>query len=134
MKLKKAEEAFLKNSRVARVATADAQGRPHAVPVCHLWERGLVYFGSAQDAKKIRNLQENSQIALVVDDYTDVWAHVRGLLLQGEAKLISSGAEFRRIRALLYRKFPLYEQEAALEENDAVIVRVTPQKAVSWGL
>ena len=134
MRLKKAEEAFLEHSRVARVATADARGVPHVVPICHLWERGRVYFGSARDSKKVHNLQRNTHIALVVDDYTDVWAHLRGLLVQGQAQLLSHGPEFRRIRKLLYRKFPRYEEEAHLEADDAAIVRIIPKKAVSWGL
>ncbi|MFC6939717.1 pyridoxamine 5'-phosphate oxidase family protein [Salinirubellus sp. GCM10025818] len=28
------ERAYLETARVARLATADAEGRPHAVPVC----------------------------------------------------------------------------------------------------
>ena len=133
LRLKKTEEEFLKYSRVARVATADERGMPHVVPVCHLWERGCVYFGTARESKKVHNLQRNSQIALAVDDYTDAWAHLRGLLLQGHAQLVSRGAQFRRIRKLLYQKFPQYEKEAALEE-DAIIVCFVPKRAVSWGL
>ena len=134
MRLKKTEEEFLKHSRVARIATADERGMPHVVPVCHLWEQGCVYFGTARESKKVHNLERNSQIALAVDDYTDAWAHLRGLLLQGHAQLVSRGAQFRRIRKLLYQKFPQYEKEAALEEDDAVIVCFVPKRAVSWSL
>lgn len=134
MKLKKAEEAFLQHSRVCRVATVNARGMPHVVPVCPLWERNRLYFGTERDSKKIRNLRQNGQIALVVDDYSEAWAYLRGLLLHGKAEVLGHGAEFRRIRKLLYRKFPQYEAEAPLEDGEAAIVRVTPQKAVSWGL
>ncbi len=64
LRLKKTEEEFLKHSRVARIATADERGMPHVVPVCHLWERGYVYFGTARESKKVHNLERNSQIAL----------------------------------------------------------------------
>ena len=134
MRLKKTEEEFLKHSRVARVATVDERGIPHVVPVCHLWERGCAYFGTGRDSKKVHNLRRNRQIALAVDDYTDVWGHLRGLLLQGQAELFSRGREFRRIRKRLYQKFPQYEKEAALEEDDATIVCLVPKKVVSWGL
>ena len=73
LRLKKTEEEFLKYSRVARIATADERGMPHVVPVCHLWEQGCVYFGTARESKKVHNLERNSQIALAVDDYTDAW-------------------------------------------------------------
>ena len=134
MKLKKVEEAFLQYSRVSRVATGDARGLPHVVPVCHLWEKGRVYFGTGRKTKKIRNLLENAQVALIVDDYTEAWSHLRGLVLQGRAEVIGPGAEFRRIRKLLYQKFPQYEEEAHLKSADAVMVRIVPTKVFSWGL
>jgi hypothetical protein len=54
-------------------------------------------------------------------------------MVQGTAKLIEGGPRFRRIRALLYKKYPQYPREAALSESDSVVVEVTPVRVFSWG-
>ena len=56
------------------------------------------------------------------------------MLLQGTTRLIEKGPPFRKIRRLLYAKYPQYPDEAALEESEVVIVEVTPVRVFSWGV
>lgn len=42
--------------------------------------------------------------------------------------------QFRKIRTLLYRKYPQYPDEAALEESDDTIVEMIPTRLSLWGL
>lgn len=133
MRLTKEVAEFIRRERVCRVATADAKGRPHVVPVCHVFEDGEIYFGSGTKAGKVQNLEANPRIAVAVDAYTDAWSHLRGVMVQGTAALVSSGPRFRRIRKLLYAKFPQYPADAALDESDSIIVEVTPTHVYHWG-
>ncbi len=133
MRLKKAEADFLAWERVSRVATVDAAGRPHAVPVCHFLVDGKIYFATGAGAKKLKNLEANPRVALSVDLYSDAWAHLRGVLAQGQTRLIECGPRFRKIRSALYRKYPQYPDEAAIEEGDSVIIEVTPGRVFSCG-
>ena len=133
MRLTKDVAEFIRRERVCRVATADSRGRPHVVPVCHVFEAGKIYFGSGKTAAKIRNLESNPRLAVAVDAYTDAWNHLRGVMVQGTAKLLASGPEFRRIRKALYAKFPQYPSDAALDESDSCIVGVTPTHIYHWG-
>src|SRR5436305_15028654 len=89
-----ARERF-RAARVARLATADAAGRPHLVPIVFAVEGDRVY--SVVDAKpkrisalrRLRNVRANPAVALLVDHYDDadwsaLWwvraeAHVRVL-------------------------------------------------------
>jgi hypothetical protein len=48
--------------------------------------------------------------------------------------LIERGPRFRKVRALLYTKYPQYSTEAALDESDSVIIEVTPTHVFAWGL
>ncbi len=50
------------------------------------------------------------------------------------ARKVRKGPRFRKIRRLLYAKYPQYPDEAALEESEVVIVEVTPAHVFSWGL
>jgi nitroimidazol reductase NimA-like FMN-containing flavoprotein (pyridoxamine 5'-phosphate oxidase superfamily) len=120
--------------RVCRVATAGADGAPHVVPVCHVLHGGKIYFGSSAEASKVRNVRATPWVTVVVDVYSDSWSSLRGVMLQGTARLIEKGTRFRTARALLYRKYPQYPEQAALDVSDSVIVEVTPTHVFSWGL
>ena len=133
MRLPKAEARFIQWERVCRVATADSAGAPHAVPVCHVLVDGKICFASGNGAKKLRNLGANPRIALAFDLYSDAWESLKGVTVHGRAKLIDRGPRFRKIRSALYRKYPQYPEEAAIEERDSVIVEVTPTRLFSWG-
>ena len=134
VKLKKAIAQLIEWERVSRVATAGADGMPHLVPVCHVVADGKIYFASGNKGRKVLNLRANPRVALTVDLYSDSWAHIKGVMVQGTAALIEKGPRFRRIRALLYEKYPQYPDEAALDESDSTIVEVTPTHVFSWGL
>jgi len=134
MRLKKSLAKLITWERTCRVATASAAGVPHVVPVCHVLVDGKLYFASDTGARKVRNLKANPQIAVTVDLYSDDWSNLKGVLLQGGAGLIEKGPRFRKIRRLLYAKYPQYPDEAALEESEVVIVEVTPARVFSWGV
>ena len=134
MRLKKTLANLIQSERVCRVATVGAAGMPHLVPVCHVVADGKVYFASGNDGRKVLNLQANPRLALTVDLYSDHWASLKGVMVQGTARLHSEGPRFRRIRALLYRKYPQYPHEAALDESDSIVVEVTPARVFSWGV
>lgn len=133
MRLTKTVAEFIRRERVCRVATADARGRPHVVPVCHVFEDGKICFGSGKEAGKIRNVEANPRVAVAVDAYSDAWGRLCGVMVQGTAALVPGGPRFRRIRKALYAKFPQYPTDAALDESDSVIVEVTPTHVFHWG-
>ena len=134
MRLKKSLTKLIAWERTCRVATASPAGVPHLVAVCHVLVDGKLYFASDAGARKVRNLKANPHIAVSVDLYSDDWSNLKGVLLQGTARLIEKGPHFRKIRRLLYAKYPQYPAEAALEESEVVVVEVTPARVFSWGV
>ena len=134
MRLKKAVADLIQWERVCRVATVGETRMPHLVPVCHVVANGKIYFASGDDARKVLNLRANARLALTVDLYSDHWPSLKGVMVQGTVTLIGKGPRFRAIRALLYRKYPQYPDEAAIDEKDSVVVEVTPTRVFSWGI
>jgi len=132
MRLTKAQSKMLQCERVARVATAGAGGMPHLVPVCHVLVGDKIYFGSGRKGRKVLNVAANPRLALTVDVYSDDWAHITGVMVQGRARVIARGPRFRRLRRRLYAKYPQYPSEAALGESDSVIIELTPTRVFSW--
>jgi nitroimidazol reductase NimA-like FMN-containing flavoprotein (pyridoxamine 5'-phosphate oxidase superfamily) len=133
MRLRKRDAEFLGRARLVHVATADAAGRPHVVPVCAVVAGGRLYFASGRTGRKIAHLRANPRVSVVADDYSETWSGLRGVVLAGTARLHAGDAVFRRVRRLLYAKYPQYPAEAALGDEDSVVVAVTPTGVFAWG-
>jgi predicted pyridoxine 5'-phosphate oxidase superfamily flavin-nucleotide-binding protein len=134
MRLKKTEREFIALQRVCRVATVSRDGVPHNVPVCPITLGDRMYFASAADGTKVRNIRATRRVALAFDEYTEVWSGLKGILVWGTGRVIEAGPLFRRIRKLFYLRYPQYEGYAALAERESVVVEVTPTRKFSWGL
>ena len=121
------------SSDLVRVATADSRGLPHVVPVCAVVDGGRLWFGSGEDARKIRNLRANPRVTVVGDEYSEAWDGLRGVMVAGSPTIHARGPRFRRARKLLYAKYPQYATDAAIEEGDSVVVEVAPTAVFAWG-
>jgi PPOX class probable F420-dependent enzyme len=114
--LSAAVEAFLGRARVAHLATADAAGQPHVVPIVFVVLDRRLY--SPLDAKpkrvpgwrlkRVRNLAANPRVAVVVDRYAEDWSRLGYVLWQGRAHLLDRGSEADRARAALRGKYSQY--------------------------
>ena len=104
------ERAFLRRRRVAHLATADAAGTPHVVPVCFALAGETIYIAidrkpkSGTPLKRLRNIAENPSVALCADHYDDTdWSRLCWVMVRGRAELLESGDEHddaqRRLRA-----------------------------------
>lgn len=126
------DEAFLRGARVARLATADAHGVPSCVPVVFAWDGGRIIIPidrkpkqvAPSGLKRVRNIQENPQVALVVDDYAEDWSLLRYLMVRGAARFDAPREQDLR---LLRTKYAQYE----VMQIDGVIT-VEPQKFIGW--
>jgi coenzyme F420-0:L-glutamate ligase/coenzyme F420-1:gamma-L-glutamate ligase len=136
--LTEAEVAFVHEQRVARLATADAEGHPHVVPVCYAFDGGRYYTPldekpkrvDAMRLKRVRNIQARPEVALVVDRYDDDWSRLAYVQISGRAELLPPGAEGHVAAAeLLRERYPQY-RTMALEQSR--IIALTPSSVVSW--
>jgi PPOX class probable F420-dependent enzyme len=132
--LTKTAAELIARERVCRMATASPEGQPHLVPVCHVLAGGKIYIGSGDDGAKVRNLMANPRITVTIDLYSEHWASLKGVMVQGRAKLIERGPAFQRARRRLYEKYPQYAKEAAISPSDSVIIEITPTHVFTWGL
>ena len=133
MRLRRAHAEFLALQRVAHVATVNAHGIPHVVPVCLVVEAGRLYFASGKTGRKVQDLRENPHVAVSADEYTEAWGRLRGVVVSGTARVHARNPTFRRIRRRLYAKYLQYPAEATLGDRDSIVVEITPQRAFAWG-
>ena len=130
------EQDFVHAQRVARMATADARGRPFAVPVCFVYLNGRLYTPIDEKPKtgrrlrRLRNIEANPQVALVFDRYEDDWERLAWVLIRGTASLVTDEGEKAQAVAALRRK---YEQYSSMALEQLPLIRVNPERAASWG-
>jgi PPOX class probable F420-dependent enzyme len=127
--LTRKERAFIRAARVAHLATADANGQPHVIPICFVLDRSE--FFSPIDEKPKQTAPRMLKISLVVDRYEEDWRRLAYVLVTGTAKIILRGKRHDRAVRLLRRKYPQY-RSMALEQRP--IIRISPARAVSWGV
>lgn len=102
-------------ARVARLATADAAGVPHVVPIVFAVEGDRVY--SAVDAKpkrtralrRLANIAVNPNVAVLVDHYADDWSTLWWARGDGLARVVGRDAsDGEHAIALLTARYAQY--------------------------
>ena len=126
MNLSPAAEALVREARVARLATVDARGRPHIVPICFVYDGACVY--SALDTKpkrvpverllRVRNILVNPHVQLLVDRYDEDWARLAYVQLRGVASILEPGPEHAEALRLLRQVHPVRLDAAGGASDD----------------
>lgn len=136
---KKAVEARLRQARVARLATVNAAGRPHLVPVCFAYDGRAFYSPLDLKPKKrkpenlarVRNIRTNPHVALLVDEFREDWGRLWYILVRGRAKLLTRGREHKKAHRLLKAKYRQYR--SGLLPPGAPVIRILPRRMIPWG-
>lgn len=113
------EIEYLKEQRLGRLATVDAEGRPHVVPVGFRYNAVLdtldIGGHNIAGSKKFRDAGKTGKAAFVVDDVLPPW-RVRGVEIRGRAEVLSEGGK------------------EIMEGFSEEMIRVFPRRIVGWGL
>jgi len=130
------QHRFLLARRVAHLATADARGAPHVVPVCFAIADNSAYITidekpkRAGPLKRVRNILENPAVALVADRYDEDWSLLGWVMLRGRAEILATGAEHDRAQALLRDR---YSQLRGMRIAALPVIAIRIERAVGWG-
>ncbi len=113
-----AARALFATARVARLATADAGGRPHLVPICFALDGDDVLTAVDQKPKRtsglrrLENIAANPHASALADHYSDDWSSLWWARADGTARIVEPGsAEHRRVVALLAERYPQYAED-----------------------
>ncbi len=135
--LSEAQRRFLEISRVAHLATADAAGVPHLVPVCFCLDGAYAYITVDEKPKRrdiplkrLRNIQENPAVALTVDRWDEDWSHLAWVMLRGSADILPDGEEHDRAQEALRGKYPQYR---SMDLAALPVIAVRIGRVLSWG-
>ena len=132
------ELGFLAGMRVARMATADARGIPHIIPIVFALDGRTLYTpldGKPKrvvpaELKRVRNLLVNPWVTIVVDQYDEDWTRLAWVLVKGRGEIVEGGEAHAAGVRLLESKYPQYK---VMPLTDRPLIVVTPHSVTSWG-
>ncbi len=110
------EIEYLQGQALGRLATVNAAGEPHVVPVGfrHNADLGTIDIGghNLSRSKKFREVARNGRAAFVVDDVLPPW-RARGIEVRGCAEALGRQAN---------------------ADFGSELVRIAPPRLVAWGI
>ena len=96
-----ADEAreLLASARVARLATSDADGQPHLVPITFAVEGDTILTAVDHKPKRstrlrrLANIAANPRVAVLADHYEEEWSKLWWARADGLARVLEPGTE-----------------------------------------
>jgi PPOX class probable F420-dependent enzyme len=104
----------VEEARVARLATADGNGKPHVVPVSFAIEDDTLFFAvdakpkRTTNLKRLRNMAANPSVSLLIDHYEEDWSRLWWVRVDGRARVLTDEAQAQHAVDLLAGKYEQY--------------------------
>jgi PPOX class probable F420-dependent enzyme len=101
---------------VVRLATADARARPHVVVMTFVVQGDMIYSAVDQKPKsgtylkRLRNVAENPQVAILADEYSDDWDALWWARADGHAEVLSDQRQMAGPLRLLAGRYRQYRE------------------------
>ena len=106
------------------LATVAPDDKPLARTVDYVTDGADIYFGTSKSSRKIRDIQNNSNVAYTIDEVYKDWGQIQGAQMQGKATIVTDETELNRIGKLFVEKFPAVADMPM--SPDLAIVKITP--------
>lgn len=134
-----AVEEFIERARFARLATIDSEFKPHLVPVVFVFDGNHFFIpvdekrktAKPEKLKRIRNIQHNPNVALLIDEYSEDWTKLAFVMIQGKASIASKGEGNIQVREAYKKLMTKYIQYQKVGVGEMCII-ITPKKVASW--
>ncbi len=133
-------KTIIDKAMVARLATVDSECKPHLIPVVFVYDNDYYFIpidkktkrSKPENLKRVKNIQQNPNVALLIDEYNEDWRKLYFIMIQGKASIIggkeSELALLEKAHKLLSSKYVQYQKIGIGE----YIIMIVPQKVITW--
>ena len=136
---KKSVISFLEGPHLARLATCNPITlQPHIVPVWYEWDGRSVWISSFRSTRKIKEIQKNPRVALVVDIAIDGDTNM-GVMFEGQVELVGDPQLGIQQGTSIYTRYLGIEGAQAptpqswLHDPEHILIKLTPVWVHTWG-
>ena len=127
------------NQLVARLATSTSTGEPYLIPVTFVLNANRILIviddkpKSGGPLRRVRNILENSSVAVLFDHYEDDWNQLWWLLIRGNAEILHyddfSEEQQSNIPILFKKKYYQYKDLLFYERT---FISISIKTVSSW--
>lgn len=136
LKLYSKIKSIIKKTRVARLSTVDETSQPYSIPVVFIYYKNSFFIPLDEKSKstkiselrRVKNIEHNPQVCLLIDEYTDNWNDLFYILIKGTAELFDDKYTLKHVHKLLVSKYPQY-MKIGLGDS---CIRINPTKVTIW--
>jgi PPOX class probable F420-dependent enzyme len=133
-------EEFIERARVARLATVDSASKPHVVPVVFVFNANHFFIpidekrkiAKPEKLKRITNIQDNPNVALLIDNYSEDWARLVFVMIQGKASIASKTEGNIQVLEEDYKKLRIKYLQYEKVGVGEMCIMIAPEKVASW--
>lgn len=121
----------------AAVATTNADGSPHVVPLWFVWPEEAIYLSTRRNGRTWANVERDPRVAITID-LGRSWVEIAGIEIRGRAEpLPAEHASMRKPISAWHEKYrPLLAGDGfsrfAEEIRGLGFLRVAPDRVVAW--
>ncbi|HZA06641.1 MAG TPA: TIGR03668 family PPOX class F420-dependent oxidoreductase [Nitrososphaeraceae archaeon] len=136
---------IVNEARVARLATVNPECKPYLVPIVFVFDNDRnCYFipidkktkrSRPENLKRVKNIQQNPNVALLIDEYYEDWTKLYFIMIQGKGSILggkkleqNETSLLEKAQKLLCNKYPQYQKIGIGE----YVIMIIPQKITSW--
>ena len=122
-------------ARHAFLATADAAGVPHAVPIGFVVDKDTLYFAvdakpkQTVNLKRLRNIASNPHVAVLFDHYDEDWSKLWWIRVDGIARVVEETDVAQHAVTRLVEKYPQYRSHG---RPAGPVVAITMDRITGW--
>jgi len=120
--------------RAARLATAGRDGQPHVVPVTFAVDGDRICTAvdhkpkTTPNLRRLRNIAENPRVTLLTDHYTDDWAGLWWVRVDGHASVVTDDTAMQPYLDLLAERYGQYRQA----RPDGPVIVIEAERWTGW--
>ncbi len=126
---------MLKEAKVARFCSFNADGTIHATPVWFMYENRRIIIQTPAEGRKARNVKRNGRVTALVDISEGDW--IRGVTVYGKAEIRDWTEDMLEEALSLYEKYmprdkaELYSK-GVFKLSKMAMISVEPQRTASF--
>ena len=116
---------YLSKKNFITLATTSLKGKPLTHTVAYINKGPTLYLSTSIKSRKVKNIQENPNVAYSVYDAVEHLDEIRSLQMEGIATIVSNKNESEEALKMLKQKFPFMADTPI--DSDNIIIKITPK-------
>ena len=125
-------EAYLAQPHLCRIGTGGPGGSIHLVAMNYGFVDGVPSFWTYRKAQKVKNLERNAAIGMIVDSGRN-YADLKGVHLMGQGEILDDPAAVSALWASMQQRYGgATESSAGASAPKRVVIKVHADKVISW--